>query len=94
MELQQFDVEICQFQSIEKIKINKTWSIINTFCCCICFGGIAWFYLNEMEKFVLLRQTQDAMYTSEKAQSINIVATIAGIFIFTICWINFIIAQR
>ncbi|CAF0839096.1 unnamed protein product [Adineta steineri] len=67
-------------QSADKISSYQTWSIINIFCCNICFGCLAFHYSNKTKDLKREGLVQDALKTSKVARNINIFATIMGIF--------------
>ncbi|CAF0849825.1 unnamed protein product [Adineta steineri] len=83
-----------RIQSTNEISSYKTWSIINICCCNICLGGVALHYSNKTKDLKRNGRVQDALKASEKARTINIVATIIGIlglvfwFIYSLHGIN------
>jgi hypothetical protein len=65
----------------DEIESYKIWSILNILFCCSCLGCIACYYSNETEDLKKKRNIQGALYASEKARNINVIATVTGTII-------------
>lgn len=75
--------------NINNIESYMGWSILNIFCCCLCFGLLACFYSSETNDAKIRGDILGALNASRKARTINIIATILGIII-TINYVVFL----
>ncbi|CAF0947719.1 unnamed protein product [Adineta steineri] len=82
------------FQYTEKISNYTMWSIVNIFCCSLCLGCIALHYSNKTKDLKRSGFVQDALKTSKKARNINIIATVTGIFVLVLLFIDILIKMN
>jgi len=75
------NLQLSQTSSIGKIETYKDWSILNIIFCSLCVGCVACWYSTETERFKKEGNLRDALKASERARTMNIVATLVGIIL-------------
>jgi len=71
-------------QSTHQIESYISWSVLNTFCCCLCLGCVAWHYSSKTKTMKKIGRIQDALKASKKARNMNIITTMVGIILLII----------
>jgi hypothetical protein len=83
--------QLSQNSSIDNISTYTAWSILNIMFCCLCVGCLACWYSTETERLKTEGNIQAALKASRKTRNWNIIGTLGGITIISLCVIiNFI----
>jgi hypothetical protein len=75
-----------------KIKSHAICSIVNMCCCCLCLGSIAFYYSYKTNVFKKNGDLQEALKSSKKAATLNIIGTIIGTICIILLVLLYIIA--